>query len=875
MRFIKKSNYKDLLSLSKTYKEFELFLSGNDLNDKETVLTEAKRAFDEHGAIITSIHCPESQYKTSLGDSCVNYMSWGEVISTDLDRNRFFSVCELAEALAKYYGSKEIKDINISEEDDDHEDKEYAENEDNENNGCQTDAPEFDTKVIVIFHMGCQKGCGDTSIFPCPFKNSDMNKCCGKDVNDNLNENDILKKLCEFKNIIIAFENITPYSDGKSLYRNSGYRHENFELAERLNSFAEKLNNRKDKLFGTVVDICHIFASHKILTQCDQYNTETRDPIEYFNEYISGAVSGKRKDLICLLHLSKYNNDGTHGGNFDLKNEEDLNILNAIWEWCRNFGLSIPVTLELSGSENIKDGSKNFFDFVLNWSKLHIFLNKKTLGKLYGLFEKMFEFYSMDITQNNEKEAYEKAESIAKDVARELAGNSISEISEKLANDIAGIFKQEASLGDYLYIQGDKHLGHNLDGNLLKFAEFAAEKIKKSTADELEKYRSEDIMKFSAEHTNVKPVFAVEKADIYLLQVRAYIIYMRFCGLAFDLKKKYSGLDIDIPAVLWHYMFNDRLGELRFDGLGTFYDIYWVKNRMTLFHCCDGYEGNPDPQKGSFTELIKSCFQHITDPSLGENYMSFSKAFGRVMFKYFNPNLVGKFRYKNSNEQREYNLMVLENAPINYIKSVDGKQLTLQEFQDKPCMYDNFSIDLSDFYNNRGDTGVENNKKKDPKDASLLKLFEKVTSGTEELFVSNVGSIYDEEVIFKNIFDFPENAGSGTDPILHIYNLSNFEYEVMMRAYLIQCRTSQKIDFLKILSGIPNINTPKIVEILNFIDYDREKKIKICFGRKYNKGSGGNYDTEETLWDDFPRECANCSADDLKEKLDELKKGCI
>lgn len=90
MRFIKKTNYKNLAELSNIYKEYELFLCGEDIGNYDIILEEARRAYEEQSAIITSVHCPESIYQTPLGEKCVNYMSWGEIVETEYEKKRFF-----------------------------------------------------------------------------------------------------------------------------------------------------------------------------------------------------------------------------------------------------------------------------------------------------------------------------------------------------------------------------------------------------------------------------------------------------------------------------------------------------------------------------------------------------------------------------------------------------------------------------------------------------------------------------------------------------------------------------------------------------------------------------------------------------------------
>lgn len=332
MRFIKKAGFNNLLELSNKYNEFELYTTRLDFN-KKNIAKNLKiiKTIYKKGAIITSIHVPYSKYKTSIdaeNELSTNYMSWCEIIKDEEEKQFFLLICKFVQKIASIYNENNSKSLLHIEK-----------KEGNKN------------KVIVIVHTGCVLGCDEriSAINCINYINQDP---CYENLDNNYN---FLEQLLQMNNIIIAFENITPYYDDNKLGNNRGYKYENFVLAEKLNEFYDT------SIFGTVVDFCHIFATHALLERKDK-------DIDYFMKYMD-SIGTERRKLIKLFHLSKYDKkNNLHGEVFDGK-KHDKEILDSIRNWyLKNLNM-VPITLEVKDSEDIQRGNKNFDKIILEWIK--------------------------------------------------------------------------------------------------------------------------------------------------------------------------------------------------------------------------------------------------------------------------------------------------------------------------------------------------------------------------------------------------------------------------------------------------------------------------------------------------------------------------
>lgn len=209
------------------------------------------------------------------------------------------------------------------------------------------------------------------------------------------------------------------------------------------------------------------------------------------------------------------------------------------------------------------------------------------------------------------------------------------------------------------------------------------------------------------------------------LIIKAYIYYIRYTTLAFDLIEKYrkEGINLeleDFSNILIHYIFHDNL-EICFNGIAGHYNVYWHKRKtMTLFHFDDGTEGNTKDNFDTLWLAAEACMKHISGGYETTNFISCSKYLGRCMLKYIN------FEKPN---------LTIYQVPVNCVL-VDGKWVPLQQIEDFSKV-ENFVIDFSDFYNSR-----------DSQEASFKYIYKKLTG--KEFSCTTIGSIYDGEVIIKN-----------------------------------------------------------------------------------------------------------------------------
>lgn len=344
--------------------------------------------------------------------------------------------------------------------------------------------------------------------------------------------------------------------------------------------------------------------------------------------------------------------------------------------------------------------------------------------------------------------------------------------------------------------------------------------------------------------------------DVYLLQAQSYIYYMRYCNLVLDLMKKYKDQqDVNISTILKHYMFSDELDEIKFDGLGSYYKIYWIKSNENLYRCYDGCDGGATTEK-SFKEIIKNCFSHIGGGFDTTQFLSFSKTFGRVIMKYFDPTKSGEI------DDKLFNIMIIKEAPINcfFVNDTDNiKEITLQEYQKSQTGYVNFSIDFSDFYNGRGDSS---------KEASLKQLYEKVHGHGTQWRDSSIGSIYDQEVILCNsnnitILKYYLNALEFIIMMISysiILNWDNRKVELSVSRIVEKTSASQSLLNDNFISTYNNsVDMGKIKEILNIVNFEYERKNMIS-----TNNDGFNYFSkafipfyERIMQNDFYKDIVN------------------
>ncbi len=714
MRFIKKANINQLKEITETYKEIELFIDRADVALLKDKVHEINSILYKQHAVIRAIHCPSSRYKTICDENkeySTNAMSLCEIIADKEERELFDNICQFA-------------------------------------NEC---GQEFKINVLVIVHTGCVIGCiKDCTEFQCSF--SFENSCFFKDNNDtnriidNTQLETLVNAVGKYKNIVITYENITPFKVEKidsdfDNSKNFGYEFENVKMAEICNKILANSKEKDDKKmvssevltndvnkqkFGTVLDVCHILANHKLL-EID----------ENLSKYIDRFID-KNKDLLQLIHLSNYDPaTNRHGKIFEVC-DEGLQIIKTI---CLKKVRNTPITLEVEGGEDIKASKKNFDKIMLEWNKVHTLFELCISKDTYMFFENLYMIMSIDYKSKS-----------------------------------SDFFNAAKAIKEYVCAKS------KLDKRLFDFTS------------------------------------STQQINVYAFQLQAYIYYMRYSMLALELMKEYN--EKTFNDTLNHYIFNDKYSELKFEGVGYYYNIYWKRQNMTLFHCYDRSEGgkwHPSSDPKCFESILKKCKAHIEGNPL--SFYSTSKYFGRCMMKYFND-----YSY---DENVKYNICIYQNAPINYVKDNDNLNISLQEYQER-CLnngdgvdFKDFSIDFSEFLKDRDDDI-----------ASLNTLFmDAVGTGITK---ETCGSVYDGEVIFYQ--KWSDNACN-----IKSYKLSSDEFYILMTAYFQNLKSKSK-DIDIIIEDICksdikiNLDSEKIItasvkkdrihvikEILSMIDFDLER----------------------------------------------------
>ncbi len=311
MRFLKKASSKQLPGLVKYYKQFELFLSRDDLKQ---LSTDFIPVLQRNESVIEAIHCPSSIYLTDCDQvSSTNFLSFCELLQNESEFLLFKKICQFANECAEVQGNQ----------------------------------------LIVILHTGCVLGCnGNVQGFTCPFQCTDAASCPFQSPNAvNLladKASKIVELMKKYKNIDIAFENITPYRNQNGINRNSGYGFENTILAEACSKLdAENTKGR----FGTVLDFCHALITSE--TQGAAFNLK--------------SFSEQNQKWVKLIHLAGYDSAYNHGKT-SFKGSGQLQEIKSL---CVSFFNTVPITLEVEDGESIEKGSAKFIELMLNWNYLH------------------------------------------------------------------------------------------------------------------------------------------------------------------------------------------------------------------------------------------------------------------------------------------------------------------------------------------------------------------------------------------------------------------------------------------------------------------------------------------------------------------------
>ncbi len=348
MRFLKKASISELGQFTDTFKDFELFLSTEDIADgrMNAGLKEIESLIKREDICISAVHCPKHREN-------MNYLSVCEIVTDEFSREIFKKVCDFA--------------------------KRISEKEDRR-------------PVTVIVHEGCDRLCklpeSDSAVCPkqqlySEFSNlwEDINKPKAADQSSEEgsektgNSNEKKKEGV----IQVGIENIPPYtSDNKGIVQ---------PMCRQKIAGAEHQGTDCPKI-GRVIDFCHILAEKYLTQNADDFKTYLSD---YMNQFEDAPI--------LLFHLSNFSREaGTHGEVFQ-DTQEDDEAFEAIFEYCmENEKLrEIPITLEVSGSSS-QETAGRFNAVMLRWSKLHILPKFKTAvgkdGELYACFDNLYRAFT-------------------------------------------------------------------------------------------------------------------------------------------------------------------------------------------------------------------------------------------------------------------------------------------------------------------------------------------------------------------------------------------------------------------------------------------------------------------------------------------------
>ncbi|MPQ30555.1 hypothetical protein E4V42_03770 [Clostridium estertheticum] len=344
MRFLKKASIEDILGTNREsvtihYKEIELFTTQKDINafidSNDDLVDNIVSKLYENNAIISAVHSPESLFKTSNDDKdsiSTNYLSVCEVINDEDSKDLLVKIIKFSHKIHE----KQWKIIDQKKE-------EEIDSEENNEELETSDSQVKHEKIQLIIHSGCEIGCRNFE--------GESNSICQRPTKE-------LKELFKDERVQIVVENITPYVDNDNKIekgQNCGWS----EKPEGWNAFkiAEKLQLK------VCVDICHIFASHNIMTSDNNY-------LNALDNYFNYIRTNKYGSLISLFHLSNYNENGLHGAQFQ-DNDLDNKLLEKIKKYCFESAPNALITLEVADGNDYERACKNFDRLMLKWSELH------------------------------------------------------------------------------------------------------------------------------------------------------------------------------------------------------------------------------------------------------------------------------------------------------------------------------------------------------------------------------------------------------------------------------------------------------------------------------------------------------------------------
>ncbi|OME52812.1 MULTISPECIES: hypothetical protein [Paenibacillus] len=218
-----------------------------------------------------------------------------------------------------------------------------------------------------------------------------------------------------------------------------------------------------------------------------------------------------------------------------------------------------------------------------------------------------------------------------------------------------------------------------------------------------EMYRQCEDTNYFVDEATIKKVFRIEKyfeVQNSDKKLKIIIFYQRYCILIKELLNEYSELaEEDRKKIVDYYLFDNRLKELKYLGLGHYYNAKFKKSQATLYRSKgrdrieSDYFGAPDSVE-IVKRIFEQCREHINKGTNKVRLYSYSKCFGTVLFKYLSIEK-GKI---------SVNLQIIPKNNINVI-NVNGENMSVQQFvrhQCKDARID-FCIDMSSVRNGKRD----------------------------------------------------------------------------------------------------------------------------------------------------------------------------
>lgn len=363
------------LEILNHYKEYELFLSMENINNKNWI-KDVKSRLKETNARIMAVHCPKSLFLTSSDIiESSNYLSLIEVINDKCSYKIFEEVIKVAHDLS----------------------------EDNDS-------------ISVILHAGSFYGCGSKTF-------NDTENISGDDIEAFANNIEkLLKEQNIKKNIDIVVENVTPYyqsindnEKGNNTGWGETYLNNTIPLIKEINkklsdkkpsgekSSDEKTSDKKTLLFGLCIDFCHLITDYKLKYQYIKfYDKQCLSETEYIDEFFKklegneNEQSEENKKAIKLFHLSNLGDDYSHGRVFS-DSDKDMAIMESVLKNCHTVEGNIPITLEMADGIDKLKACANFDRMMYSLSVLHKTGNfAEALTKdeeLKEFFESMYKLY--------------------------------------------------------------------------------------------------------------------------------------------------------------------------------------------------------------------------------------------------------------------------------------------------------------------------------------------------------------------------------------------------------------------------------------------------------------------------------------------------